>query len=525
MELGYVSDAVSAYNEALAISPDMADAQNNLGVAFLELGAEDEAEERFRSALSSDASTAELHSNLGNVLRKQGKISEARECYRRAQTLQPNEGVEIRMATLLPVIADSADEIAGARQEFRDAVGSLLKRDLTVENPLFEVGMTNFHLSYHDENNRDLQRMLGELFLKASPGLAIEAPHCDRGVVGGRQLRVGFVSRYMRKHAVGWCFHGILRFIGREGLHVTAFGFPQRPDPLWDAIVRDTDAQIMLPATLKGARDRIAQEQLDILVYTDLGMDPLTYFLAFSRLAPLQVALAGHPDTAQHYSEKLVRLAGAPTYYSRPDVPAPLRPRSEFELPDDVNLYFCAQPLFKVHPDMDVLFARILDADPDGLLVLPSGFHGRWAELLSARFARSLGELTKRVRFLPAMTAADFMNVMALADVSLDTRPFGGGNTSWQAIAAGTPVVTWPGQFLRGRYTQALYHRIGVDKCIVDKADDYVSTAVRFATDDAFGGDVNADIAARSDELFEDMTVVDALNHRGGLLERQHTSD
>ncbi len=328
MELGYVSDAVSAYNEALAISPDMADAQNNLGVAFLELGAEDEAEERFRSALSSDASTAELHSNLGNVLRKQGKISEARECYRRAQTLQPNDGVEIRMATLLPVIADSADEIAGARQEFRDAVGSLLKRDLTVENPLFEVGMTNFHLSYHDENNRDLQRMLGELFLKASPGLAIEAPHCDRGVVGGRQLRVGFVSRYMRTHAVGWCFHGILRFIGREGLHVTAFGFPQRPDPLWDAIVRDTDAQIMLPATLKGARDRIAQEQLDILVYTDLGMDPLTYFLAFSRLAPLQVALAGHPDTigiatidyyvscddqeppdtAQHYSEKLVRL-------------------------------------------------------------------------------------------------------------------------------------------------------------------------------------------------------------------------
>ena len=245
----------------------------------------------------------------------------------------------------------------------------------------------------------------------------------------------------------------------------------------------------------------------------------------------MQVALAGHPDTigiatidyyvscddqeppdtAQHYSEKLVRLAGAPTYYSRPDVPVPLRPRSEFELPDDVNLYFCAQTLFKVHPDMDVLFARILDADPDGLLVLPSGFHGRLAELLSARFARSLGELTKRVRFLPAMTAADFMNVMALADVSLDTRPFGGGNTSWQAIAAGTPVVTWPGQFLRGRYTQALYHRIGVDKCIVDNADDYVSTAVRFATDDAFGGDVNADIAARSDELFEDMTVVDAL--------------
>ena len=531
MELGYVPDAIDSYHQALSISPDLTDAQNNLGVAFLELGREDEAEACFRSALSSDNSTAEIHANLGNVLRKQGKVTEARECYRQAQSLLPNDGVEIRIATLLPVIAASADEIAGARQELQHAVGELLERDLAVKDPLLEVGMTNFHLSYHDENNRDLQRMLAQLFLKASPALAFTAPHCDRGIVGGRQLKIGFVSRYMRTHAVGWCFHGILRFIGREGLHVTAFGFPQRPDPIWDSIARDTDAQVMLPATLQGARDRIAEEQLDILVYTDLGMDPLTYFLAFSRLAPLQVALAGHPDTvgipsidyyvscddqeppdaAQHYSERLVRLAGAPTYYSRPAVPTPLRPRRDFELPDDVNLYFCAQTLFKVHPDMDELFARILDADSNGLLVLPSGFHGRWANLLAARFAHSLGGLAKRVRFLPAMTADDFMNVMALADVSLDTRPFGGGNTSWQSIAAGTPAVTWPGEFLRGRYTQALYQRIGVDECTVDNADDYVSTAVRFATDDTFRHDVNARIAARSDELFEDMTVVDAL--------------
>ena len=326
-------------------------------------------------------------------------------------------------------------------------------------------------------------------------------------------------------------FTGILRFIGREGLHITAFGFPQQPDPLWDAVVRDTDAQVTLPATLQGARDRIAEEQLDILLYTDLGMDPLTYFLAYSRLAPLQIALAGHPDTigipsidyyvscedqepadsAQHYSEQLVALGGAPTYYSRPAVPAPLRPRGEFALPDDANLYFCAQTLFKVHPGMDSLFARILDADSDALLVFPTGFHSRWAALLAARFEHSLGALAKRVRFLPAMNAEDFMNVMALADVSLDTRPFGGGNTSWQAIAAGTPVVTWPGQFLRGRYTQALYRRIGVAECIVENADDYVLRAVRFATDEAFQRDVSERIAARSDEVFEDMTVVDAL--------------
>src|SRR3546814_10287019 len=44
-----------------------------------------------------------------------------------------------------------------------------------------------------------------------------------------------------------------------------------------------------------------------------------------------------------------------------------------------------------------------------------------------------------RVRFLPTLSHLDFMNVMALSQVSLDTWPFGGANTTWQAIQAGTP--------------------------------------------------------------------------------------
>ncbi len=36
---------------------------------------------------------------------------------------------------------------------------------------------------------------------------------------------------------------------------------------------------------------------LDILFYPDLGMTPLTYFLAFARLAPVQCVSWGHPVT------------------------------------------------------------------------------------------------------------------------------------------------------------------------------------------------------------------------------------
>lgn len=43
------------------------------------------------------------------------------------------------------------------------------------------------------------------------------------------------------------------------------------------------------PRDLHSARTVVAQEELDVLVYPDLGMDSLTYFMSFARLAPVQV--------------------------------------------------------------------------------------------------------------------------------------------------------------------------------------------------------------------------------------------
>lgn len=43
------------------------------------------------------------------------------------------------------------------------------------------------------------------------------------------------------------------------------------------------------PRELDKARAAVAREELDILVYPDVGMESLTYLMAFARLAPVQV--------------------------------------------------------------------------------------------------------------------------------------------------------------------------------------------------------------------------------------------
>ena len=82
------------------------------------------------------------------------------------------------------------------------------------------------------------------------------------------------------------------------------------------------------------------------------------------------------PDADAHYVEPLLRLPGIGTCYRRPTLPERVA-RAHFDLPEDRVLLLCPQSLFKVHPDNDALFARVLAANPAAMLVMFDGRHPR----------------------------------------------------------------------------------------------------------------------------------------------------
>ncbi len=533
-EQGRYAEAAEHAARALDLVPDAHEAANNLAVALLAEGQTERAEEVLSAAVARTDGVPELHENLGNALRRRGAVEEAEAAYRRAYRLRPTDGLRMRLATLLPVVPDSLEALERWRARFAAELDVLAADPPTLSDPNREVGATAFHLAYHDANNLPLHRKLAEIYRSAAPDLRFVAPHCEKPGPRGKRLRVGFLSRFFRTHAVGWAFQELICRMPRDRIEVVLLSFPQRPDPLYRRMATAADEEVVLPVDLAAARRRIAELALDVLAFAEIGMDPLTYFLAFARLAPVQCALLGHgesagietidyfissealepPDAEAHYCERLIRLPGLPYCYSRPELPDPPRSRDAFGLPEERRIYFCAQTLAKVHPAMDAMFRGILEGDPDGLLLFPSGFNPRLAERLRARFKRTLADVSDRVVFLPTLPShVDFNNILMLADVILDTRPYGSGNTAWQALAAGTPVVTWPSDYMRGRFVQALYRVLGIDACTVSSAEDYVATALRVGTDDAVRAEIAAQIAAGAEALFLDRKVVDAFAH------------
>lgn len=89
-------EAISEFDRALQIEPEMAMAYNNLGLAYQALGMLNEAREAFQSAIdldTDDLASAYAHNNLGNLLRQRGDYEGAMKQYLLALRRKPDYAV------------------------------------------------------------------------------------------------------------------------------------------------------------------------------------------------------------------------------------------------------------------------------------------------------------------------------------------------------------------------------------------------------------------------------------------------
>jgi predicted O-linked N-acetylglucosamine transferase (SPINDLY family) len=532
-EQGKPEEAISCYEKAIGYNPDNAVALNNKGLALRDLGRPDEALACFRKALQIDPDLAAAHNNMGATLQGLGQNEAAAACYQKSLQVRQDDGIEIKAALMLPVICYSNQSIQLARDRFDRHLDALLTRNLQITDPAKQIGTANFFLAYHGLCNKDLQKKIAAMHIRACPQLEWQAELNPAGKIKDSKIRLGIVSKFMYAHTIGNLNHGIIEHLDRQKFHVTLFRFAGRRDELAAAIDKAADEVVMLPNRWEPARRAIADKAVDILYYPDVGMDPLTYYLAFARLAPIQCTSWGHPDTTgipnmdyyissavaeppgaqEHYCERLVLLNNFAMYCRRPGLPQGKLARKDLGLSGHQNLYACIQSLFKVHPDFDEIIAGILRRDPDGIILFFEDKHMHWSRQLRKRFARKLPGAHHRIRFLKRLSPQYFLAFLQIPDVILDTLHFGGGYTSLLAFAAGRPIVTWPGEFMRGRLTYALYNQMGILDCVADDFGCYINTALKLAQDKAWQKEIRTKIAARSHVLFDNIEPVRELEY------------
>ena len=113
-----------------------------------------------------------------------------------------------------------------------------------------------------------------------------------------------------------------------------------------------------------------------------------------------------------------------------------------------------------------------------------------------------------RVHWLRGLKRTAYLKMLHCLDVMIDPYPFGGGNTTLEALAMGTPVVTRPPQLARGRLAAAFYNQMNYTELIVDSTEEMIKKCIEMAKPGDARDKARAEIAKKKGVLFENMQGV-----------------
>lgn len=501
-DLGKPKDAFEAYRRAIQISPKDPELLNNFGGLLLENRQYVEAIRLLQKCVQVDPESKSAYINLALTYQKIGDEKRAIESYEKIKNrLSDQDLIKLHFETLCPAIAESNQQI----DEYRDRVQKAIKNfdqtcSLEIDPYTMETAyaMPSFHMTYQGRNDKEIKSQWAEFYTKRIKPIPL----------GKRndKPKIGFLVTHAHEGVFLKDVGGILRNLSGEhfDIVVLANGIDQT-SVIKSFVGREDISYVSFPKSLQNAVSEIAKLNLDFLYYWEVGSDILNYLLPFFQLARCQILSWGsaftsgnpriqyywssqyleNPDHQEHYTEEVLLFDNLPTYYYASHFNSQSKKRSDFGLSDNCRIYLCAQNLIKTHPDFDQMICDILIKDPKAQIVFLAPKHEMVKAQLVSRFENTLKEYISRIVFLDRLAHEDYLQLLRVVDVCLDPPYYSGANTTYEALQAGTPVVSLPGKLQRGKYTEAIYKILGLDRFIPKTQNEYVELACRIANDES----------------------------------------
>ena len=547
--LGDLEGAMASYRQALCIDAAFRPARQNLAQAYVQLKRHEEALEEFERFAALGLSPQEY------VIALQGQMACLTELDRYEQALElADRQVDRRLQLMarlhvLPVLYRSDGQLHSVRRRWSEDAEELYcsLEGIDQDDPIWSLlyahawSLTNFYLAYQMGDDRPLQELYAGILdriLRPRLGRFMQ-PLPQRDPSDTRPLRVGVISPHLHNHngsiwALGW----LAGIASNPGYQIYAYNIADREDSGTKRFAElGTYRHLPLRAeSPESMLQQILDDQLDLLVFTDIGMHPSSKVASVLQLAPVQAQGWGHPISSgsrtmhyyfsgegmeppgneAHYSEMLYRLPGSGLNY---ETPAALHDGEllfdKFDLPRDRPILTSMQSTFKYVPANDWTFAEIAARHPEAFIVLVGhmgngGLGERLLERLKPHFAERGLEINQHLRILPRLDYGDFMGLFSIAHHTIDTIDWNGGNSSFQSFSLDCPVVTLPTAFMRGRHTVAMLEQMEIPELIAADRSDYVAISVRLLQDHDFAQSIRQRIHERKACLFHDQSVAEA---------------
>ena len=516
-------EAASLLEQAIALRPEYAPAHLNLGNVLVCLECFDRAEQHYRQALALRPHYASALLNLGLLLRERGQSENAERCFRQAIDVDPaNAEAHQALGELYSKLARSGHAV----EEFRQ----VLQLEPTFTQALANLERDRAELCDWTGREEARQRLIADTKTalaqdKSSPWspsqcqalagpaalqLAIARSHClrlqaqatavDQGTgqrdgYGRRRqtrLKIGYFSCDFRNHATSHLMQSVFRRHERSAHEIFAYSYgPDDQSSYRRRIAEDCDHFIDIRnCGAHQSAQRIRADGIDILVdLVGLAGNNRLQTLAY-RPAPVQVHYLGFPGTLgadfvdyfitdavvtppeseSHFHEQLVIMPDSYQVNDRQPIGAG-RSREDYGLPAE-SIVFCSfNRVYKIDPVVFDIWMRILEAVPHSVLWLYASLEKARENL--RREAQRRGVAAERLVFAGPVAKSAHLARLGHADLFLDTFICNAHTTASDALWAGVPVLTCPGETFATRVAASLLHAVGLPELVCQDAGEY----------------------------------------------------
>ena len=464
----------------------------NRGVCHIHAGDPRRAEESLRAALEMEPRSARLYCDLGALYARQHRFQEAAEAFESALAAEPDLTPAASWLLYCRLNLGDWRDFDALRARVMAAAGSIETHSVLSSSPF------NLQVICDDPA---LQRVAAESWTRNHARADAIAP-AHQAHAG--PLRLGFVSMDFGEHPVGRLLVDLLGRLDAERFHLTAYAVGTRSDDPVRTRLRASFARWRDFATLHAETlaDAIRDDAIDVL-FDLAGFTGWPLMDVFARRpAPMQVNFLGYtgtmgssaydwivtdrhcigPDDAMHYVEKPLYLD--PCYLpsdSRRTLDTSPITRADYGLAEDALVLCAFAGTYKVLPEMFGAWMRVLARQPRAILWLRDAGPAVSDRLRAAASARGIDPA--RLAFARTEPWARYLARFRLADLFLDTSPFGAHTTVNDALFAGLPVLTIEGRSFAGRASSSQVRTVGLNDLVARDLDDYERKAAGLVAD------------------------------------------
>jgi predicted O-linked N-acetylglucosamine transferase (SPINDLY family) len=490
-DLKRMAEAIGSYDRALALRPDYAEALNNRAVAKAALKRFADSLADCDQALALRPDFADALYNRGNALTELSRPQEALADYERALAIDPNHPNAFSGLANAALLIGDWQRTAALKERLRDDV--LAGR--SVIQPFVVMG-------YWDDN--ELQLKAAQHYVQRSgPGPLPALWQGER--YNHDKTRIAYLSADFHNHVTAALTAEMFERHDRERFHITAMSFgPDDGSAMRARLVKafdhfhdarqqsdrevaellkalEIDIAVDLGGHTSGARPwvlahRPCPVQAKYMGYPGTsGSDFIDYLIADRTVVP--------PDQERFFSERVVALPDTlwVTDTARAVLPAPSR--AEAGLPETGFVFCCFNHNWKITAPIFDVWMRLLAKVEGSVLWLLEGNAAIGANLRKEAAARGLAP--ERLVFAARTTPDQHLARQQLADLFLDTLPYNAHTTASDALWAGLPLITLPGNSFPARVAASILHAANLPELIAPDLAAYESLALKLARDPA----------------------------------------